>query len=500
MKKSFLLISFGELNTNNNNYAECFLSSLWPVPFHRGKVQDRQWIKIRSTKYNRFSKSGDPCTGSVLIGMVFYRGWFGQSLPVPRQRTEDLLRKEEMAEEVHAVLVADFGSSSVKLGYSGEDTPSYVFPSALPTGSGHSFGKGVESVEQSSQADIDAEYSSSGNSNAHSYTYPIQRGLVRDWDQLEKLWVKSMGAVGLKTIDDTSILLVESPRSTLSDKGKWAEMLFEKFRCPSICIGSSPAFCVYAAGRTSGLVVDCGAGVTTTVPVFEGLSLTHAAIVVEHAGQDVSQRLKKLFAEKNIHISMADAKLLKETYARCDLNFPNSKSEKDKETFYLPDCTEVTVENKIFNECTTQVFKRVFTCSADDMLSAPNPAATPPLGLASQVLESWSLCDEGVKKYLLQNVVVAGGGSFLEGLSDCLHRELAPQTAAYLEAKGQAAYEPRLLPSSVCKEPGYTNQRRFAQWVGASILSSLDNYRDLKVTRQEYEEGGFNILQARSLS
>ena len=407
-----------------------------------------------------------------------------------------------MHEEPHSVLVADFGSSSVKLGYSYEDTPSYVFPSCLPTSSSYSFEKGLESVEQSSQTDnMDAEYSSSNNSNAHhSFLHPVQRGLVRDWDQLEKLWVRSMGTMGLKTVDDTSVLLVESPRSTLSDKSKWAEMLFEKFRCPSICIGSSPAFCVYAAGRTSGLVVDCGAGITTTVPVFEGMSLTHAAIVVEHAGQDVSQRLMKLFAEKNIHISMSDAKLLKETYARCDLNFPGNKSEKDKETFYLPDCTEISIENRVFHDCTAQVFKRTFVRSADDMLTAPNPAAVPPLGLASQVLESWSLCDEGAKKDLLRNIVIAGGGSFLSGLNDCLHRELAPQTAAHLEAKGQAVYEPRLLPSAAYREPGYTNQRRFAQWIGASILSSLENYRDLKVSRQEFEEGGFNILQARSLS
>ena len=41
------------------------------------------------------------------------------------------------------ILVVDIGSSSVKAGYSGEDVPSYVFPSTV----GKANGKGIEVIE-----------------------------------------------------------------------------------------------------------------------------------------------------------------------------------------------------------------------------------------------------------------------------------------------------------------------------------------------------------------
>ena len=44
----------------------------------------------------------------------------------------------------------------------------------------------------------------------------------------------------------------------------------------------------------SGIAVECGAGVTTSVPVFEGLALSHAAMCVDYGGQDISANLKRL--------------------------------------------------------------------------------------------------------------------------------------------------------------------------------------------------------------
>jgi len=39
------------------------------------------------------------------------------------------------------------------------------------------------------------------------------------------------------------------------------------------------------------------------------------------------------------------------------------------------------------------------------------------------------------------------------------------------------------------REPGYTSQRKFAPWIGGSLLSSFDTYhKTLKITRQEWEE------------
>ena len=46
----------------------------------------------------------------------------------------------------------------------------------------------------------------------------------------------------------------------------------------------------------------------------------------------------------------------------------------------------------------------------------------------------------------------------------------------------------RVYPSSYFREPGYTFQRKYAPWIGASIVGSLEEQSTLKITRQDWDE------------
>jgi len=54
---------------------------------------------------------------------------------------------------------------------------------------------------------------------------------------------------------------------------------------------------LYANGRSTGLVVDSGDGVTHTVPVFEGFSIPHAIEKMEIAGRVITDYCQKLLLE-----------------------------------------------------------------------------------------------------------------------------------------------------------------------------------------------------------
>ena len=169
-------------------------------------------------------------------------------------------------------LVVDVGSSSVKAGFSGEDWPSTLLPSVVDP-----VAKGIIYVEPSS-----AEYY--GSEISAKSSHPVHRGEVKNWDQLELLWGEIMKDVGTSK-HMPSIMLVESLMAKHEDRKRWAEMLFETFHVPSICLANCASLSLFASGRTTGLVAEVGAGLTSAVPVFEGLVLQHAASTVPFGGQ-----------------------------------------------------------------------------------------------------------------------------------------------------------------------------------------------------------------------
>jgi len=128
--------------------------------------------------------------------------------------------------------------------------------------------------------------------------YPITAGIVEDWQDMEKVWHHTFyNELRVNPTECTGVLLTEAPRCPKANREKMTQVMFETFEVQNIYVAIQAVMSLYSAGRTTGLVVDAGDGVSHTVPVYEGFSLPHAVEKMAIAGRVLSGYLQKLLLE-----------------------------------------------------------------------------------------------------------------------------------------------------------------------------------------------------------
>lgn len=78
------------------------------------------------------------------------------------------------------------------------------------------------------------------------------------------------------------------PQNPRRNKEKVTEIIFDTFSVPSLFISVSSVLALYSSGRTTGLIIDSGYGLTASVPIFEGYVLPHAIMKMNFAGSDLT--------------------------------------------------------------------------------------------------------------------------------------------------------------------------------------------------------------------
>ena len=158
-----------------------------------------------------------------------------------------------------AAVVCDNGTGYIKAGYAACDVPSVCLPSVV--GRPRPIRRGqMKRVQQtrSSPGDVLVGDAALAKRESHTLRYPIDHGIVTDWDDMERIWQELFyNEMGIDP-EEHPILLTEAPKNPKANREKMMEMMFERFNFPAMFVSIQAVLSLYASGRTTGIVLDAG--------------------------------------------------------------------------------------------------------------------------------------------------------------------------------------------------------------------------------------------------
>lgn len=327
-------------------------------------------------------------------------------------------------------------------------------------------------------------------------------------------------AMDIDGVDESEVFLAENPLlmtepawNSVKNREKSIEIAMESWGAPAFWIQRSGVLAAFASGKPSALVVDVGARSTSITPVHDGMILRKGALHSPLAGDFISSQLRLQFASNKpapitftpsylvahkVPVEAGQPALASYRSFSPESAAPHPSFRRLQEEKVLHEFKESVVEvwNKggLFNSSSAGMsneeratgeiarpfefpdgFNQVFTSDAFkaaeglfDPRSAftddTNPAPDAKRALPAMIQQSLNAVDIDTRPYLMANVVVVGGGSLVRGFTDRLNQELGALYPA---------------PKLRLHAAGNLYERRFASWIGGSILASLGTFHQV---------------------
>jgi len=354
----------------------------------------------------------------------------------------------------------------MKGGFCGDDAPRAVFPSII--GVPHNPSVMVGMGQRDKYVGDEAQ---SRRSNL-TLSYPIENGIVTNWDRMEQV-LHHMFYNELRVApEEHPTIGTETVWNPLPNREKHTQIMFETFNVPAYYMAITGVLALYASGRTTGVVVDCGDGSSSVVPVVDGLWLKRASLRRPYGGRLATEYLTEILTEHGYYFeSTAEKEIvrdIKEKLGYVALDFDAemdaaATSSSMEKSYELPDGQVITIGNARFR--------------VNESFFKPSLVGVEVPGIHESVYNSIMRVEIDARKDLYGNIILSGGTTMADGFSDRLQKEVVA-----------------LAPASIRVNTVSPPERKYSVWIGGSILGSLSTFQQMWISKAEYDEVGPSIV------
>ncbi len=252
--------------------------------------------------------------------------------------------------EVSRPLVIDLGTYTTKVGFAPSSnelaSSSECFPKfMIPTIVGQSKlapGRLGESSSSANYGTTFVGFEALRRSTQLSLKYPMEHGIVMDWDDISRL-IKYSVIDCLKVEFESltsGLMITESALNPKKHRERMAQLAFEELEVPKFQVSMNSLNALYSEALTSGLVFECGEGLSTCVPIVDGYILSHAIQRLDIGGRDVNEYLLELLKPKALFTTTFEREFVRDIKEQCcfiKLKANMNETQLDKKRYQLPD-------------------------------------------------------------------------------------------------------------------------------------------------------------------
>jgi actin-related protein len=390
------------------------------------------------------------------------------------------VKEMETEFDINEHLVIDLGNAYTKIGFSGEDLPKEIIPSLYARNKMYdkkneigAFDQkmdifGYEATEPQYKKDYDLFHLTCGDHKEKTSK-----------EYLEFLKEALENKMGL-SISEYDVIVNISPIKNDENIRTYGRLFIEELGFKGLAMINSSSLSLYATGRTTGLVVQCGETRTYTVPIYEGFPLYHALNKTKIGGRDLTEIFRRGILENKIDIKEGDINTLRQVKEKtCSVPVNQNygyymDNEEDiikKETrlFKLPDEKIVEIPKR------TRIIASELLFTPSVFEDKKNEQGL--ISLLTGSIKKTESIDKKFKESLVENIVLSGGTTMMEGFAHRVYNDLNN----YKDNGFELEYEPVVIAE---------NNRAIGKWIGMSMISSMSAFDKLFIKKQEYQELG----------